>query len=615
MKKDSRSKAIHVAFQYREFRLASSRATLLLLMIALVILFAPLLATTPQTGDGAEQLLTALHGGVLHPPGFPLQSWFNRLAVLLPWSTPAWRLSLVSLFGHLVAAVMIFNFLKTLDLPISAAVLGSLLYAFFPAVLYLGVQPELFGMANGIYATILWLCCRCLRDDGRSHLLRKSVVLGTLAGLAIAQHTITIVSLPTIALTLWKMSGSLRKRWYAFAAACLAFTGVTIICFGSLVLLKNDAVWPNWGMERSVSGILRHALRIEYGIFSLTALSGSSRVSSLSHWWEDALAAWNIMLALIPMALIFGKDLDRPGTYWTRGLLLSATFLGGVLLLFFKGIATPDGIERSYLIKFYGVLVIPLAIVMGCGWGCLLRRAVFLQKNPWIPYGVMTIWAASAGYDARIRANAASNLALAAFRAAIGSELPETALYISRSDPEVFYGVETASGQLRFPLAGGLSQAPWYWQTVIPKIEPRLHIKQPFDSIFTLIQDLARQGITIATTDEEIAQGLGLTSVRLGLLFLVSLDPGTDATERHAQAMSRLCPLTIDLKLLPLGMQPVAERIHRQFAAAFLAASEYWQFKNQTEAFSAAIGMAQSLQELDSRFNRSAACATLSRFK
>ena len=62
---------------------------ILLIPILLALYFyIPLLAGGPLNPDGGELVLTASNGGVLHPPGFPTQSWVNLfLELLLPFKT------------------------------------------------------------------------------------------------------------------------------------------------------------------------------------------------------------------------------------------------------------------------------------------------------------------------------------------------------------------------------------------------------------------------------------------------------------------------------------------------------------------------------------------------
>ena len=69
-----------------------------------LVLLAPTAARSPQTGDGAEIVATALRGGVLHPPGFPLQAWIDRALVRAPGLEPAHGLSLFGLVCHAAAA-------------------------------------------------------------------------------------------------------------------------------------------------------------------------------------------------------------------------------------------------------------------------------------------------------------------------------------------------------------------------------------------------------------------------------------------------------------------------------------------------------------------------------
>ena len=80
----------------------------LLLLLLLTLPFSVWLSSYPQNPDGAELLMTAIHGGVLHPPGFPLQSWINRLLFLFEPFRNAITLSIFSFVCHLLNVSLIY---------------------------------------------------------------------------------------------------------------------------------------------------------------------------------------------------------------------------------------------------------------------------------------------------------------------------------------------------------------------------------------------------------------------------------------------------------------------------------------------------------------------------
>jgi len=57
---------------------------------------APGLTWAHYGADGGDFATSAVTGRMAHPPGFPVYSLLARLAVRLPWRTPAWRLNLLS---------------------------------------------------------------------------------------------------------------------------------------------------------------------------------------------------------------------------------------------------------------------------------------------------------------------------------------------------------------------------------------------------------------------------------------------------------------------------------------------------------------------------------------
>ena len=112
----------------------------------------PTWAISPQSGDAAEQIMTAIQGGVLHPPGFPLQAVLNRLFVLLPFGTPAYRISFLDSLGLALMAFALLEILRRLGCDRASRIAGMAAAVFFPIFWFLGVHPEVFSLANAAVA-------------------------------------------------------------------------------------------------------------------------------------------------------------------------------------------------------------------------------------------------------------------------------------------------------------------------------------------------------------------------------------------------------------------------------------------------------------------------------
>src|SRR5207248_1804010 len=102
----------------------------------------------PQSGDGAELVRVALQGGVLHPPGFPLQAWLDRVLVALPGlrDRPALAIAALGLLAHAATAGLVVATLGELGAAATGALAGAAAFALFPTVWRLAVEPEVFAV-------------------------------------------------------------------------------------------------------------------------------------------------------------------------------------------------------------------------------------------------------------------------------------------------------------------------------------------------------------------------------------------------------------------------------------------------------------------------------------
>ena len=108
-------------------------------------------------GDAGDIVTAALTLGVAHPPGYPLQMILGWGSSLLPWFTPAWRVTLISSLSH--AGVLFFlyhivvNITKNRLAALTSVIVLGGNYVFF---LY-SVTPEVFGLFDLFFVFILWL--------------------------------------------------------------------------------------------------------------------------------------------------------------------------------------------------------------------------------------------------------------------------------------------------------------------------------------------------------------------------------------------------------------------------------------------------------------------------
>ncbi|KAG1701007.1 hypothetical protein DVH05_011252 [Phytophthora capsici] len=224
-------------------------------------------------GDSGELVAESCHLGVIHPPGYPL---FNMVVHLftkyLPFGdTPAWRANFFSAVCDTVAVSFIYLSLLLWMAPTGwngrrlAAFTASALFGFSPLIWTYAVGAEVFALNNAFTAVLVFLLIRHARQQDF-----KSALLGAFTcGLAMSnQHTIVLFELPIISWVLWTR----RSLW---SSEFVKFTGAFLLGLIPYIYMPITALWNprpgSWGDVSTLSGLVHHIRRADYGTFRLFA--------------------------------------------------------------------------------------------------------------------------------------------------------------------------------------------------------------------------------------------------------------------------------------------------------------------------------------------------------
>ena len=529
----------------------------------------PTWAISPQSGDAAEQLMTALQGGVIHPPGFPLQSWLNRLFVLLPFGTPSYRISFLDSLGYACLAFALLEIQRLLGCDRASRIAGTAAAVFFPILWYLGVHPEVFSLANAA-AALLLLQAVSLGTGKIEAGGWAAFFLGGGVALAWSQHTVTVFAFPACLASAYHILRVPKTR-----ARHLAILGVSFLIpfcslYASLILMGRNAVWPNWGPPRNLIEVINHLLRKDYGSFTLAMhLEGNNTPPTFgilvlfSELWEN----WQVTLGLVFFGIfsLVGRDKKQPRSvsYAVLGNLLASL----IFLCLAKAHFGPAS-SRAHLERFFGLALIPLAVLFGLGADSLRR---------WLPEGfrkgALAIFVAVLFISSWEFADGSARMLTDLYREALALDLPNNAAYVAFSDLECDYGVPTENG-IRFPVQAGDIGSDWYKQRVVAAVEPRFAGLGPFETMPDLIQLAHDKKIPIASGDPFLLAHVNQTPELRGLLFF---DAGSQAmyTEQTVRSAIRLCPLISQFVALPAEPTQFDRYIYDPFARAFQGASTY----------------------------------------
>ena len=582
-------------------RRGPARPRSLWIAAGVLVLLAPTLAWSPQTGDGAEIVAVAIRGGVLHPPGFPLQAWLDRALVHVAGGQAALAISFLGLAAHAGACFFIAETMFLLGVGGIGRVMAAAAFALFPPVWNVAVQPEVFSLSNLLIAAIICLAVWMGRTAAGAPSRRAMAGLGLLGSLGAAQHPIALAALPALAAGVMSSLRPAPGRGARAAIFAAAFVLPAAVLYLSLPLLRTESTWPDWGVLQAPASVIRHALRSDYGTFSLSAATGPHMASGLRVWVEDVALHWNVVLLLGLVGLV---DLVR-----RRELRPALLPIGGCAAAAFALLLRSRLPEQTYadevLEHLQGPVTIAGSLLIGLGMGALrpddaaaARRGMtivlcIVVVAAWMILG----WGAADQSHDRTLETYVQGLALA---------LPEDAVYVTESDVETFWGVPTPHG-LRFPISEPLlSSMEWYAVHSAPRLEPRVlgTDKTPADWRGFLDECLSR-GLVVASSSRRLVETSAGSPELHGLLYLARPAGTTELTPATITEAMRLAPVADRLPVLPPRGHAFSRFYTRRFARAYAGSAEALRQLGELDLAARADSVADALNRGDPRERRS----------
>lgn len=573
--------------------------------VGLFVFTLPMVCTTPQSGDGSEFVVLAMQGGVPHPPGFPLQAWLNRLVVLLPVSTPSMRLGLLCLLAHCSAFMLLAMTLLRLHCKGGAVLLGAACFALLPTTWLQAVQPEVFALAYCFMAANILVAVTASTQPAWRESRKAPWVVGLVAGLSLAQHPITLTSFAAVAVAVHRVGSRNVKRWMVMVGVMGA---MVLAMYGSLPLLRTDSVYPDWGKLDSVRALIRHVLREEYGVFSLSAHEGELLYSGLGMLVDELVNSWNVLLLLLPLGVV-GLMRSAHG----RGVFMA--ILGSLLLalvfLWRTSVGDLSPLAEGVLERFLGTAVVPLALLVGYG---LMVLTSWMRKRAWrvcaTAVALMTLGLLS------VRAveivNVSKDHAVDVYVRAVAQSMEEPGIALAANDVDVFHGYPLNQGTV-WPVAPGLLSLPWYRLQVIPAQYPGIHPPQTWsdDSVTQLIRVLRDRGVPVYSGNVSWLLPAGGAPERRGVMFMLKQGEQEPFLRASLKSVVALCPLLRELGPLPPRGRPFSRAMYLPFQSSFAMAAEFLKTAGDGPGAAAAQSVADGLRDATDPSSWNRACDTL----
>lgn len=324
-------------------------------------------------GDNGEFATLFAEGGVAHPSGYPLYTVWLRLWSWLPASSPAHGAALATaLLGGCAAAALVFATRAW-----GASRLGALFalgtWAFASLPWRLSTHAEVFSLNAALALAITGLSS----PDAPVKGTRRAMLLGLAAGAALANHMSSVLMAPLGLYGLYLGVKESDRKPLALAGSVLALVpGLSTYGYLYVTARHPEGRWI-WGATETLSGLVHHALRSDYGTFNLSA--DSRRPDALGELWFLVKRSFIDLRVLPPLLGIAGffaltREVgDRTRTV-ARGVYAATLVLAGPVFMMRFNIA-PTGLGALIVERFHLMPEALLTAMAARGFDHLAERA------------------------------------------------------------------------------------------------------------------------------------------------------------------------------------------------------------------------------------------------
>jgi len=187
--------------------------------------------------DTAELQVVAPLMGTAHPTGFPTYVILGWLASVLlqPFGEPAFRMNLFSALGVALAAGVTVDLVRVLTRSRWIGAVAGLGLVLTPQVWAIGTHAEAHSLHLALVAILLRLLVgwedrrRAPLDDPRRDRADRWLVAATVMfGLAVGNHSLTLLLAPAVAAYVIAVEPGIVRRW-RLVATCLGALAVTLV--------------------------------------------------------------------------------------------------------------------------------------------------------------------------------------------------------------------------------------------------------------------------------------------------------------------------------------------------------------------------------------------------
>lgn len=309
--------------------------------------------------DSAEFAAVLAKGGVPHPSGYPLYVLWLRAFAWLP-TAPAHAASLATAALGTLSVALVAWAARRWGASARSSWLATLALGLAPIAWKLSTEPEAFAANATLAALVLGLAA----PGGGPRGAWRVGALALAAGLGLSNHLTIVFLAPT---GLVALVHAFRRERAGLPAVPLGLLGLGVGLTPYLALRvvhKGPDVWA-WGETETWTGLLRHAIRADYGALQ-HGVAGHRDVLGQLGLLAWTLLTGNAFVWLLGLAGLAAGSLAGDGRRAGAWGLAASAALAGPLLVAWSNVSMNE-LALVVMERFHLLPMVPLAVLSAMG--------------------------------------------------------------------------------------------------------------------------------------------------------------------------------------------------------------------------------------------------------
>ena len=456
-KNESDDEEIEEKPKYTEFEIKIGAA--FIFSLSCVIYYLTMFPGLPM-GDSGEFMVTGIDFGVAHPPGYPIFTTLTYLIMnIIPLGTPAWRVSLLSVFFGAVFNLTVYYAVSRIG---NNCVVGFLTAGWigFSRLFWMwSIQGEIFSL-NNLFCSLIMIRAFYFEQASSIKSLQEAKLSALVCGLSLSnQHTSVLFIFPFALRVAYRL---IISEGHSLKTACLvALHGIAGMSCYLQMPVSHFFFSPRvtWGDFSSFYKFIRHLLRLDYGS-SFKLVAGDTKGTFFSNFVafvKDSSSELSVLPWALNIFLVYTITCTNTSKIFRR-TVTSIILMVACYLAVFCSLANIDtldgGLDRGVLERFWMQPSIGLMILGGialCKVIVLLAEVIHPAINNKYLQLSLALLLISAQIKRNYRENDESdNLYAYHYAQSILPHLPENSIMLTGGDlPTNVFRYHTICEQIR----------------------------------------------------------------------------------------------------------------------------------------------------------------------